>query len=55
MIFLGVGAMVSLLIGYLAVLGLSLGMITTLLGSVFALAALYYRWIRQTYVLKDIG
>jgi len=55
MIFLGVGAMVSLLIGYLAVLGLSLGMITTLLGSVFALAALYYRWIRQTYILKDIG
>ena len=55
MIFLGVGAFVSLLIGYLAVLGLSLGMITALLGSVFALAALYYRWIRKSYVLKDIG
>ncbi|MDD2780138.1 MFS transporter [Sulfuricurvum sp.] len=55
MIFLGVGAFVSLLIGYLAVLGLSLGMITLFLGSVFALAAFYYRWIRRTYTLEEIG
>jgi DHA3 family macrolide efflux protein-like MFS transporter len=55
MIFLGVGAFVSLLIGYLAVLGLSLGMITLFLGSVFALAAFYYRWIRRTYILEEIG
>lgn len=55
MIFLGVGAVVSLLIGYLAVLGLSLMLITLLLGAIFALAALYYGWIRRTYILKEIG
>lgn len=55
MIFLGVGALVSLCIGYLAVMGLSLMMITVLLGSVFALAALYYRWIQRAYRLKEIG
>jgi MFS transporter, DHA3 family, macrolide efflux protein len=55
MVFLGVGASVSLLIGYLAERGLSLGGITLILGSIFALAALYYRWIRQTYTLKEIG
>lgn len=54
MMFLGVGAFVSLLIGYLAVFGLSLMMITVLLGSVFAVAALYYRWIQRTYHLKEI-
>ncbi len=55
MIFLGVGALVSLCIGYLAVMGLSLMMITVLLGSVFAVAALYYRWIQRAYRLKEIG
>jgi MFS transporter, DHA3 family, macrolide efflux protein len=42
MIFLGVGAFVSLLIGSLATLGVSLGIITLLLGSVFFMASLYY-------------
>lgn len=55
MIFLGVGAFVSLLIGYLATLGVSLSMITLILGSVFVFAALYYRWIRQMYELEEIG
>lgn len=55
MIFLGVGAFVSLLIGYLAVIGISLGMITLILGSVFMVASLYYGWIRRTYNLKEIG
>ncbi|MFY9143607.1 MFS transporter [Sulfuricurvum sp.] len=55
MIFLGVGAFASLLIGYLAVMGISLGMITLLLGSIFMVASLYYRWIRRTYNLKEIG
>lgn len=55
MIFLGVGAFVSLLIGYLAVSGVSLGMITLILGAVFAVAALYYGWIRRMYELKEIG
>jgi MFS family permease len=55
MIFLGVGAFVSLLIGYLAVMGISLGMITLILGSVFMVASFYYGWIRHTYNLKEIG
>jgi hypothetical protein len=32
-----------------------LGGITLLLSSVFAVAALYYKWIRQRYTLKEIG
>lgn len=55
MIFLGVGASVSLLIGSLAQWNVSLEMITLLLGGVFGLAALYYGWIRRSYVLKEIG
>ena len=54
MIFLGVGAFVSLLIGSLATLGVSLGFITFLLGSVFFMASLYYVWILRTYPLKEI-
>lgn len=54
MIFLGVGAFVSLLIGSLATLGVSLGLITLLLGSVFFMASLYYTWIRRVYTLKEI-
>lgn len=52
MVFLGVGAFVSLLIGYLAVLGMTLGMITLILGGVFLIAAFYYEWVRRTYELK---
>ncbi|WP_299926369.1 MFS transporter [Sulfuricurvum sp.] len=55
MIFLGVGAAVSLLIGFLAQQGVALGIITLILGSVFALAAFYYGWIRRTFILKEIG
>jgi MFS family permease len=54
MIFLGVGAFVSLLIGSLATFGVSLGLITLLLGSVFFMASLYYVWIRRAYTLKEI-
>ncbi|MFZ2890903.1 MFS transporter, partial [Sulfuricurvum sp.] len=55
MIFLGVGASVSLLIGYLAQKGVALGIITLILGSVFAIAILYYHWIRRMFLLKEIG
>lgn len=55
MIFLGVGAFTSLLIGYLAKYSMSLEAITFILGSVFTLAALYYGWIRRYYALKEIG
>jgi hypothetical protein len=55
MIFLGVGAFVSLLIGILAQSGVSLEIITLYLGSVFVVAALYYRWIRGRYTLEELG
>ena len=55
MVFLGVGAFASLLIGYLAQSEVALEMITLILGSVFVLAALYYGWIRRRYILKEIG
>jgi len=54
MVFLGVGAFVSLLIGYLAASGMTLGMITLILGGVFLIAAFYYEWVRRTYKLKEI-
>src|SRR3989339_741725 len=53
MVFLGVGAFVSLLIGYLAASGITLGMITLILGGVFLIAAFYYEWVRRTYELKE--
>lgn len=55
MVFLAVGAMVSLLIGGLAAYGLSLSMITLILGIVFVLSALYYRWIQKNFTLEEIG
>jgi hypothetical protein len=55
MIFLGVGAAVSLLIGFLAQQGVALGIITLILGSVFAMASFYYGWIRRTFILREIG
>jgi len=54
MVFLGVGAFVSLLIGYSAASGMTLGMITLILGGVFLIAAFYYEWVRRTYKLKEI-
>lgn len=55
MIFLATGGMVSLLIGFLVEQHVPLGMIAVVLGSAFILAALYYRWIRRHYNLKEIG
>jgi len=55
MIFLVTGGMVSLLIGFLVDGGVSLGVIAAVLGSAFIVAALYYRWIRSCYDLKEIG
>lgn len=54
MIFLGVGACVSLMIGILANMGVSLMGITGILGSVFALASYYYGWIRRHYILEEL-
>lgn len=55
MVFLSVGAGVSMMIGGLAQNGVSLGDITAILSAVFMMAAFYYRWIRRTYPLKEIG
>lgn len=55
MIFLGVGGLVSLMIGFLVKLGWTLEGITLVLGSAFIVAALYYRWLRQHYELQEIG
>lgn len=54
MIFLGVGALASILIGSLAQRGVSLETITLVLGSVFLAAAVYYGWLRRHYRLKEI-
>ena len=54
MVFLGVGAFASLLIGMLAQSGTSLQSVTLILGSVFLLAVLYYGWIRRRYRLEEI-
>lgn len=53
MLFLSMAAGVSLLIGYLATIGFSLAFITTLLGSGFLIAAIYYWWILKNITLKE--
>jgi len=55
MIFLATGAMVSLLIGFLVDQQFGLGVIASILGSAFVIAAVYYHWIRSRYTLKEIG
>ena len=55
MVFLGVGGLVSLMIGFLVNFGWTLESITLLLGSAFLIAAVYYRWLRQHYELQEIG
>lgn len=55
MVFLSVGAGVSMMIGLLAQEGISLSLITLILSAVFMIAAFYYRWIRRTYPLEEIG
>lgn len=55
MIFLATGGLVSLLIGFLVDQQFGLGVIAFILGSAFAVAALYYKWIRSNYSLKEIG
>lgn len=55
MIFLATGGLVSLLIGFLVDQQFGLGVIASLLGSAFGIAALYYTWIRSHYSLKEVG
>lgn len=55
MIFLTVGGLVSLMIGFLVKLAWTLESITLVLGGAFLIAAFYYRWLRQHYELQEIG
>jgi hypothetical protein len=55
MIFLLIGGGTSLLIGVLVENDFALSAIAWILASVFALAALYYRWIGIKYTLCEIG
>lgn len=55
MIFLGIGAFASLVIGWLSEWHFTLETITMIFGSVFLVAVGYYRWIRMNFTLKEIG
>lgn len=55
MVFLTVGGLVSLLIGFLVKSQWALESITLVLGGAFLVAAVYYRWLRQHYELQEIG
>jgi len=54
MIFLSTAGGVSLLVGILVNYHSPLWVIAAFLGGAFALAALYYHWIRHHYTLKEI-
>ncbi len=53
MVFLLTVAVISVAIGFLVEAGLSLAMITMLLGSVFIVAAFYFVWLRQRFDISD--
>ena len=55
MAFLLTVALISVAIGYLAEAGLSLSLITALLGSAFVVAAFYFVWLRERYCISDSG
>ncbi len=54
MAFLLTVALISVAIGFLVEAGLSLAMITTLLGSAFIVGALYFVWIRKRFSINDM-
>ena len=53
MVFLLTVAVISVAIGFLVEAGLSLAIITMLLGSVFIMAAFYFVWLRQHFDISD--
>ncbi len=55
MVFLLTVALVSIAIGYLAEAGVTLAMITILLGSAFIVGALYFIWIRKRFSITDMA
>ena len=54
MVFLLTVALISVAVGFLVEAGLTLAVITAMLGSVFFVAAFYFVWIRQRYSIKDM-
>jgi len=55
MIFLLSVSLISLLIGFLAESGVTLKMITLVLGSGFIIGTLYYGWIQKRFTLNEIN
>ncbi len=55
MLFLGVGAFVSIMIGILAKALFSASFIASSIGVVFIFVAIYYSWVKRNYTLKEIG
>ncbi len=54
MMFLLTVALISVAIGFLVEAGLTLAMITILLGSAFIVGALYFVWIRKRFAINDM-
>jgi DHA3 family macrolide efflux protein-like MFS transporter len=55
MVFLLTVALISIAIGYLAEVGLTLAAITMLLGSAFIVGAFYFIWIRKRFSITDMA
>ncbi len=54
MVFLLTVALISVVVGLMVEAGLSLALITAMLGSVFFLAAIYFVWIREHFKISDM-
>ncbi|EPA2463875.1 MFS transporter, partial [Campylobacter jejuni] len=50
MIYLSFSAIISMLMGFLFEIGLSLELITGLLGMIFIFAAFYWKWFYKKYL-----
>jgi len=54
MIFLLTVALISVAVGLMVEAGLSLALITAMLGSVFFIAAIYFIWMRERFEIRDM-
>ena len=54
MVFLLTVALISIVVGLMVEAGLSLALITAMLGSVFFVAAIYFIWLRRRYDIRDM-
>lgn len=55
MVFLLTVALISVAVGFLVEAGLTLFMITILLGSAFIVGALYFIWVRKRFAITDMA